>query len=53
MSDIMQLEAVLPKAKGLFWAGQWHVPADARMMNSINPSDGEVLGGFICAGEML
>ena len=50
MSDIMQLEAVLPKAKGLFWAGQWHVPADARMMNSINPSDGEVLGGFICAG---
>lgn len=39
-----RVPAVLPTHQGQFWGGQWHASAQAKIMQSINPSTGEVLG---------
>ncbi|MBL0421968.1 aldehyde dehydrogenase family protein [Ramlibacter sp. AW1] len=38
-----RVPSILPTQQGQFWGGQWHARAGAQMLDSINPSTGEVL----------
>lgn len=46
-----KVAAALPKARGLYWGGQWHTPHDASVMVSINPSTGSPLAEVLVASS--
>lgn len=39
-----RVASLVPASKGLYWGGEWHTPAGARMFDTINPSTGARLG---------
>ena len=45
-----QVARLLPKERGLFWGGRWHVPALPQVFKTCNPSNGEVLAEVFSAG---
>jgi betaine-aldehyde dehydrogenase len=45
-----RVAGVLPKQRGLFWAGQWHQPAGIKVFRTDNPSTGEHLAEVFEAG---
>ena len=50
-NDLSQRVAqVLPKERGLFWGGRWHLPSAAHVFKTFNPSSGELLGEVFSAG---
>ena len=41
---------VLPKERGLFWGGRWHLPPAAQVFETFNPSTGELLAEVLSGG---
>ena len=41
---------VLPKERGLFWGGRWHLPSAAHVFKTFNPSTGELLAEVLSGG---
>ena len=41
---------VLPKERGLFWGGRWHLPSAAQLFKTFNPSTGELLAEVLSGG---
>jgi acyl-CoA reductase-like NAD-dependent aldehyde dehydrogenase len=39
-----RVSSVLPRERGHFWGGEWHVPAGVAAMQSFKPPTGEFLG---------
>ena len=49
--DLSQRVAqVLPKERGLFWGGRWHLPSAAHVFKTFNPSTGELLAEVLSGG---
>ena len=41
---------VLPRERGLFWGGRWHLPPAAQVFETFNPSTGELLAEVLSGG---
>jgi betaine-aldehyde dehydrogenase len=47
MNAQSKTSSVVPENQGHYYQGQWQVPADARLLDAINPATQAVLGQFI------
>jgi betaine-aldehyde dehydrogenase len=46
----LYINEILPRARGLYWGGEWHEPAGAETIRCFNPSTGELLAEVFSAG---